>query len=181
VTPEQPLELIPSGARTLDSVDLERVRASPYFERMQSLALGSLCARGQRSHFLVHRTRRIAFAVYDDAASGQVAVLRGQYGEPDLAEALAHSPWPGGADPRARTRRPLDGFSLHSDGSVAAVLLSPELLVIGHDAQVRRVVAVARGRARRARTGAHTWLPQPLYALLERARPLLERKASTCP
>jgi hypothetical protein len=171
--PEEPLDLIPSGASEVGRVSLERLRSSLLFGSIEGSSLRLSCAPGERSHFLAHRTERLAFATYmagpDESSEQGVVVLRGRYTEDDAASALRASAWLAGGHRGPKTQREQGRFVVHGDGVAAAVLLSPELLVFGHDAQVKRVLELASGKG-------ESWVRDPPFLPGLDARAVMPRQ-----
>jgi hypothetical protein len=184
--PEEPLDLIPAGATEVARANVERLRGSSLFATLEGWMLRYSCASGERSHFLAHRTTQLALATYAGDPPGPseegVLVLRGTFTHDDALRALAASTWLAGGQRGPVKERKHGAWLVLSDGVASAVLLSAELLAVGHEGQVARVLAIADGKGTSIRQDpplfsgldALAFLPEQTLGLVAR---LSERRA----
>jgi hypothetical protein len=152
--PNNPVRLLPAGARGVLVAVMPELRSSPLFDKVKQWAVRTGCLDEARAAWLLERTERVVLASYATpgevkAAEGStpaLAIFHGKYTDDDVRSALAQGhDWLGApeapAQERARGR-----FHVIVSGEVAGVALSPELLAFGRPADLEGLLDVADGK-----------------------------------
>jgi hypothetical protein len=152
--PNNPVRLLPAGARGVLVAVMPELRSSALFDKAKQWGVRNGCLDEARAAWLLERTERVVIASY--ATPGDVklaqgetpalAVFRGQYTEDDVRSALAQGrQWLAAADAPAQ-ERVRGRFKVISAGEIAGAMLGPELLAFGRPADVEGLLDVADGK-----------------------------------
>jgi hypothetical protein len=152
--PNNPVRLLPAGARGVLVAVMPELRGSALFEKIKQWAVRTGCLDEARAAWLLERTERVVIASY--ATPGDVklaegetpalAVFNGKFTDDDVRGALAQGRgWLGAPDApvQERTR---GRFHVITAGQIAGVALSPELLAFGRPADLEGLLDVADGK-----------------------------------
>jgi hypothetical protein len=152
--PNNPVRLLPAGARGVLVAVMPELRSSALFDKIEQWAVRSGCLDAARAAWLLERTERVVLASYAtpgevQAAEGStpaLAIFHGKYTGDDVRSALAQSgDWLGA--PQAPVQERVRGrFHVIASGEVAGVALSPELLAFGRPADLEGLLDVADGK-----------------------------------
>lgn len=152
--PNNPVRLLPAGARGALVAVMPELRGSALFDKVRQWAVRTGCLDETRAAWLLERTERVVIASYatpgdvklEDGGAPALAVFHGQYTEDDVRSALAQGrDWLGAADapPQERVR---GRFHVITAGEIAGVALSPELLAFGRPTDLEGLLDVADGK-----------------------------------
>jgi hypothetical protein len=146
--PEDPLLLVPAGARGLGRADLEQLRTTPYFALAQHWLQQYLCVDPHKSPWLLERTDRIAIATFAPAdphgTPDFLAVAFGHYQGYDAAAAVVQLFAAAGLALPPGQHRGRAMLWVGAGQSVAQ--LGERLLAAGSSAQVEALLDVANGK-----------------------------------
>jgi hypothetical protein len=153
--PNNPVRLLPDGARAVVVAVMPDLRGTALFEMIKRWAVHAGCLDESRAAWLLERTERVVIASYP-AANGAadtgaadapaLAVFRGTYTEQDVRSALAQgADWLGaGAAPIDERQR--GRFHVLRAGAFSGAALSSDLLAFGRDADLDALLDVADGK-----------------------------------
>ncbi len=147
--PDEPLQLLPAGARVLGRADLDQMRSSPDFATLQQWAERYACVSGRPAQALLQHTQRVAFALFAGERKGAPArgllLLRGDYADADARTALDQAcVWSAAACTQVSAEQ-RGRFELLDAGPLAAAQLGPHLIALGTGPLLGAVLEVADG------------------------------------
>jgi hypothetical protein len=148
--PNDPVQLLPAGARAVAAAFMPELRGSALYELLKRWAVHAGCLDEARAAWLLERSERVVIASYGAGEGGDampaLAVFRGTYTADDVQSALAQGgEWLGATAAPAQTRE-RGRFRVFTAGAIAGVRLSPELLAFGRPADLEALLDVADGK-----------------------------------
>jgi hypothetical protein len=145
--PDDPLLLVPNGARMLARVNVEQAKASDHYVDVRHWILRYTCIDRKTSPWLAERTQRVVLAEIALGGAGEpqwLGITRGDYLAEDAQQAARQVFAARGAPlPAAQVR---GRFTIWQGAETSVARLSEHLLAAGHTDELLAALEVADGK-----------------------------------